>query len=68
MGGRRHLERTDFVNVGGIVTYQGKPTAAAFQFVMYKDKSGFKYQAFAINGVPQSIYVAAFTLAQMCAS
>jgi hypothetical protein len=58
----------DFVNVSGIVTYQGKPTTAVFQFLMFKDKSGFKYHAFTINGVPQSIYVAAFTLAQMCAS
>ncbi|HVC37357.1 MAG TPA: hypothetical protein VNF46_03035 [Gammaproteobacteria bacterium] len=56
----------DFVNVSGIVTYQGKPTTAVFQFQMFKDKSGFKYQAFTINNVPQSIYVAAFTLAQMC--
>jgi hypothetical protein len=59
---------TDFVNVSGIVTYQGKPTTAVFQFLMFKDKSGFKYHAFTINGVPQSIYVAAFTLAQMCGS
>ncbi len=57
----------DFVNVSGIVTYQGKPATAVFQFEMFKDKSGFKYHAFTINGVPQSIYVAAFTLAQMCA-
>ncbi|MGA9856069.1 MAG: hypothetical protein WBR29_12415 [Gammaproteobacteria bacterium] len=59
---------TDFVNVSGIVTYQSKPTTAVFQFLMFKDKSGFKYHAFTINGVPQSIYVAAFTLAQMCGS
>ena len=59
---------TDFVNVSGIVTYQGKPTTAVFQFLMFKDKSGFKYHAFTINDVPQSIYVAAFTLAQMCGS
>jgi hypothetical protein len=58
----------DFVNVSGIVTYQGKPTTAVFQFLMFKDKSGFKYHAFTISGVPQSIYVAAFTLAQMCGS
>lgn len=56
----------DFVNVSGIVTYQGKPATAVFQFQMFKDKSGFKYHAFTINKVPQSIYVAAFTLAQMC--
>lgn len=61
-------EGADFVNIRGIVTYQGKPTDAMFQFLMYHDRSGFKYQAFTINGVPQSIYVAAFTLAQMCAS
>ena len=59
---------SDFVNVSGIVTYQGKPTTAVFQFLMFKDKSGFKYHAFTINDVPQSIYVAAFTLAQMCGS
>jgi len=59
---------TDFVNVSGTVTYQGKPTTAVFQFLMFKDKSGFKYHAFTINNVPQSIYVAAFTLAQMCGS
>ena len=58
---------TDFVNIRGILTYQGKPMEAVLQFVMYKDKSGFKYQAFTIGGVPQSLYVAAFTMAQMCA-
>ncbi len=56
----------DFVNVSGIVTYQGKPTTAVFQFLMFRDKSGFKFHAFTINNVPQSIYVAAFTLAEMC--
>jgi len=59
---------TDFVNVSGTVTYQDKPTHAVFQFLMFKDKNGFKYHAFTINNVPQSIYVAAFTLAQMCGS
>ncbi|MDE2234290.1 MAG: hypothetical protein KGL13_06965 [Gammaproteobacteria bacterium] len=58
----------DFVNVSGIVTYQGKPTTAVFQFLMFKDKKGFKLHAFTINDVPQSIYVAAFTLAEMCGS
>ena len=57
---------TDFVNASGIVTYQDKPAVAMLQFVMLKDKSGFKYQAFTINAVPQPLYVAAFTLAQMC--
>ncbi|MGA9852056.1 MAG: zinc ribbon domain-containing protein [Gammaproteobacteria bacterium] len=61
-------EGRDFVNVSGIVTYQGKSATAVFQFLMNKDKSGFKYQAFSISGVPQSLYVAAFTLAQMCGS
>jgi len=56
----------DFVNASGILTYQDKPAVAVLQFVMYKDKTGFKYQAFTINGVPQPLYVAAFTLAQMC--
>ncbi len=59
---------TDFVNVSGVVTYQGKSATAVFQFVLNKGKTGFKYRAFEINGVPQSIYVAAYTLAQMCAS
>ncbi|MGH8306790.1 MAG: hypothetical protein ACRER0_00800 [Gammaproteobacteria bacterium] len=58
----------DFVNVSGTVTYLGKPTTAMFQFLMNKDKSGFKYQAFIVNGVPQTIYVAALTLAEMCAA
>ncbi|MGB9429048.1 MAG: hypothetical protein WCC11_04105 [Gammaproteobacteria bacterium] len=58
----------DFVNVNGVVTYQGKSATAVFQFLMDKDKRGFKYHAFTINGVPQSIYVAAWTLTQMCAS
>lgn len=57
----------DFVNVSGIVTYQGKPVPATFQFVMDKDKRGFRYHGFEINGVPQTLFVAAFTLAQMCA-
>ena len=56
----------DFVNASGILTYQDKPAVAVLQFAMYKDKTGFKYQAFTINGVPQPLYVAAFTLAQMC--
>lgn len=58
----------DFVNIRGVVTYQGRPTAAVFQFLIDKDKRGFKYQAFTINGVPQTIYVAALTLMEMCAS
>lgn len=58
----------DFVNISGIVTYQGRPTPAIFQFLIDKDRRGFKYHAFTINGVPQSIYVAAWTLTQMCAS
>lgn len=58
----------DFVNVSGVVTYQGRLAPAVFQFLIDQDKRGFKYQAFTINGVPQSIYVAAWTLTQMCAS
>ena len=58
----------DFVNISGVVTYQGRPATAVFQFLIDKDKRGFKYQAFTINGVPQSIYVAAWTLTQVCAS
>ena len=57
---------TDFVNVSGILTYQDKPAAAVLQFIMYKDKSGFRPYLFTINGVPQPLYVTAFTLAQMC--
>lgn len=56
----------DFVNVSGLIDYQGKTAVATFQFVLYKDKSGFRYQAFTINGVPQPLYVAGLTLAQMC--
>ena len=56
----------DFVNVSGILTYQDRPAVAVLQFVMYKDKSGFKPYLFTINGVPQPLYVTAFTLAQMC--
>ncbi|HKV96170.1 MAG TPA: hypothetical protein VJR90_01600 [Gammaproteobacteria bacterium] len=58
----------DFVNIHGGVTYNGRPTAAVFQFLIDKDKRGFKYHAFTINGVPQTIYVAALTLMEMCAS
>ncbi|MGH8398522.1 MAG: hypothetical protein ACRETA_09805 [Gammaproteobacteria bacterium] len=58
----------DFVNVSGTVTYLGKPTTAMFQFLMDEDKRGFKYQAFTVNEIPQTIYVAAFTLAEMCAA
>ena len=56
----------DFVNVSGILTYQDKPAAAVLQFVINKDKSGFRPYLFTINGVPQPLYVTAFTLAQMC--
>lgn len=59
---------TDFVNASGVVTYQGKSVPATFQFVMDKDKRGFRYHGFEINGVPQTLFVAAFTLAQMCAT
>ncbi|HET7396699.1 MAG TPA: hypothetical protein VFK12_09695 [Gammaproteobacteria bacterium] len=58
----------DFVNASGTVTYQGKSVTATFQFVMDKDKKGFSYQGFEIDGVPQTLFVAAFTLAQMCSS
>ncbi len=58
----------DFVNVSGIVTYQGKPATAMFQFLIDKDKRGFKYHGFAINSVLQPGYVAAMTLREMCAS
>lgn len=56
----------DFVNASGILTYQDKPAVAVLQFLMYKDKSGFRPYLFTINGVPQPLYVTAFTLAQMC--
>ncbi|MBU6470488.1 MAG: hypothetical protein KGQ68_07375 [Gammaproteobacteria bacterium] len=58
----------DFVNVSGIVTYGGKPATALFQFLIDKDKRGFKYRAFAINGVLQPAYVAGMTLKEMCGS
>ena len=57
----------DFVNVSGIVPYQDKPVVATFQFEMDKDKRGFRYRGFEIAGVPQTLFVAAFTLAEMCA-
>jgi hypothetical protein len=56
----------DFVNASGILTYQDKPATAVLQFLMYKDKSGFRPYLFTINGVPQPLYVTAFTLGQMC--
>ncbi len=59
---------TDFVNVSGILTYQDRPAVAVLQFIMYKDKSGFRPFLFTINGVPQPLYVTAFTLNQMCES
>ena len=55
----------DFVNASGILTYQDKPATAVLQFLMYKDKSGFRPYLFTINGVPQPLYVTAFTLAQL---
>ncbi|MGH8306789.1 MAG: hypothetical protein ACRER0_00795 [Gammaproteobacteria bacterium] len=58
----------DFVNVSGIVTYHGKPAAATLQFLIDKDKRGFKYQAFTVSGVSQPGYVAAMTLREMCSS
>lgn len=58
----------DFVNVSGIVTYGGKPATALFQFLIDKDQRGFKYHAFAINGVLQPAYVAGMTLREMCGS
>lgn len=57
---------TDFVNVSGLLNYQGKTATAVFQFVIYKDKSGFRYQAFEINDVAQPLYIAGLTLQQMC--
>src|SRR5580765_315358 len=45
----------DFVNVSGILTYQDRPAVAVLQFVMYKDKSGFKPYLFTINGIPQPL-------------
>jgi hypothetical protein len=57
---------TDFVNVSGILTYQDRPAVAVLQFIMYKDKTGFRPYLFTINGIPQPLYVTAFTLAQMC--
>ena len=56
----------DFVNANGILTYQDKPAVAVLQFLMYKDKTGFRPYLFTINGIPQPLYVTAFTLAQMC--
>ena len=56
----------DFVNIRGTVTYQGKPAEALLQFVMNKDKSGFTYRGFTIDGVPQTLFVAGLTMAQMC--
>ena len=56
----------DFVNVRGILTYQGKPAEALLQFLMDKDRTGFRPYIFTIDGVPQPLYVTAFTLAQMC--
>ena len=56
----------DFVNVSGGVTLHGKPASAVFQFVLSKDKVSYKYQGFTIDGVPQTIFVAAYTMAQMC--
>lgn len=58
----------DFVNITGTVTYRSKPVPAVFQFLIDADRQGFKYHAFTINGVPQTIYVAALTLAEMCAA
>lgn len=61
-------EGRDFVNVTGIVTYGGKPTTATFQFLIDKDKKGFQYHAFAIDGKLQPAYVAGMTLKEMCNS
>lgn len=61
-------EGRDFVNVSGIVTYGGKPTTATFQFLIDKDKHGFQYHAFAIDGKLQPAYVAGMTLKEMCNS
>ncbi|HEX5340837.1 MAG TPA: hypothetical protein VFX47_08140 [Gammaproteobacteria bacterium] len=58
---------SDFVNASGLVTYQGKSVTATFQFKIDQDRRGFHYQGFEIAGVPQTLFVAAFTLAQMCA-
>lgn len=58
----------DFVNVSGIVTYGSKPTTATFQFLIDKDKHGFQYHAFAIDGKLQPAYVAGMTLKEMCNS
>ena len=57
-----------FVNISGDITYAGKPVRAVIQFVFSKDGTSFEYNAFEINGVPQSQLMAAALLRKMCES
>jgi len=57
-----------FVNIGGDITYAEKPVRGIIQFTFSKDESSFKYQAFDINGVPQSQLIAGALLKKMCES
>lgn len=56
----------DFVNIRGGVVIYGKPAELLLQFVMDKDRRGFKYQGMTVDGVPQTLFVAGLTMAQMC--
>lgn len=57
-----------FVNIGGDMTYAEKPVRGIIQFTFSKDESSFEYQAFEINGVPQSQLIAGALLKKICES
>ena len=57
-----------FVNIGGDITYDGKPVRAVVQFIVNDRDQSFEYQAFEINGIAQNNLTAASLMRMMCES
>lgn len=58
----------EFVNIKGGITYHDKPVEATLQFVVNKKDKTFQFQAFEMNGVPESNLIAMALLKKMCDS
>jgi len=56
----------EYVNITGGMTYAGKDVEGSLQFVIAKTNESFGYQAFEINEIPQSDYIATELLTKMC--
>jgi|ETNmetMinimDraft_25_1059894.scaffolds.fasta_scaffold14935_1 hypothetical protein len=56
----------EYVNVTGQITYAGKPVEALIQWRVSKDGESFRYQAFELNGVPQSDAMYLELMLSMC--